>query len=227
MENLRIGETGVSSLPGVLLLVGLTMTMLLAMAVMTAVFASKTPESGLQANIEVQEVKGGLLNDTLQVNFSENWIALYHKLGYPLKIARTKIQIKGYGETQNSAFGQEASSVGGNILVEYTNLEYAGKLEAKPGHYNYPYSQEYHGYAYHNPDLSDGLWSPGEKLILNGQDSKSSGESSSVKVYIDGNKKTDNNWRFSKGEQITITIMDAYTDTIISTAQITVQPAKQ
>ncbi len=109
----------------------------------------------------------------------------------------------------------------GNILVEYTNLGYDGKLESKPNRDSGDYSPEYQGYGFHNPDLSDGLWSQGEKLTLNGQDSKVSGAASTVKVYMDGVSKTDNNWRFSKGGQITITVMDIPTNQVIAIIQTT------
>ncbi len=237
MEDFRIDETGVSPLFGVVLLVGLTITMLLAIAVMTSVFTAWVPESlsqgsvGVvpQANIVVDEAKGGLLNDIPSVNFNENWIILSYKTGSSLNIARTKIQIKGYGETQDRAHGTDGPSVQGNIVVEYTNLEYEGKLEAKPNQATDPYSPEYHGYEFHNPELSNGFWDAREKLILNGEDSKTpgEGEGSTVKVYMEGIKKTNNNWRFKKGGQITITIMDAYTDNIISVVRTIVKPAKQ
>lgn len=223
MKNFRVGEEGVSPLFGVVLLVGLMLTMLLAFAVLTSVFAVRLPESAPQASIVVEGAKGGLLNDTPQVDFNENWITLYNRMGYPLNISRTKIQIKGYGETQDNSGIR--GNVKGNIIVEYTNLKYDGKLEAKPQQNKGDYSDEYHGYAYHNPDLSDGYWNAGEKLILNGEDSKNPGASSTVKVYMEGISNTDNNWRFNKSGQITITVIDIQTNQVIASLQTTVKPA--
>lgn len=108
----------------------------------------------------------------------------------------------------------------GNILAEYTNLGYDGKLQSKPNRDSGDYSPEYHGYGFHNHDMSDGFWSQSEKPTLNGQDSKVSG-ATSTKVYMDDISKTDNNWRFSKGEQITITVTDIPTNQVIASIQTT------
>lgn len=221
-EKFKESEDAASPLIGIILFVGLSVAMVLAILVMS-VFTFTPPESAslinTPAKIEVVEVEVGLFNDTPPVNFNENWIIMDHKMGSPLDIAKTKIQIKGYGETQDNTFGNVGQSVRGDITIEYTNLGYDGK-EAKSNRNNYPYSQDYHGYEFHNPDLSDGSWSPGERLTLNGEDSKSSGESSTVKVYMDGVTKTDNNWRINKSRQITVTVMDAATNQIIAVSQV-------
>lgn len=222
MKKFVGNKEAVSPMIGVFILVGLMVIMLLAVTVLVSEFTVNLPESATQANIVVVEAKGGLLNDTPPVNFNENWIILQHKMGYPLNTSRTKIQIKGYGETQADKYGTTWLSVKGNILVEYTNLEYDGKLESKSNQDSGDYSPEYHGYGFHNPDLSDSLWSQGEKLTLNGQDSKVPGAASTVKVYMDSVSKTDNNWRFSKGGQITITVMDIPTNQVIASIQTTV-----
>lgn len=220
MKKFVGNNEAVSPMIGAFMLVGLMVIMLLAVTVLVSEFTVNLPESATQAKIVVVEAKGGLLNDTPPVDFNENWIILQHKMGYPLNTSRTKIQIKGYGETlDNSGI---RGNVEGNILVECTNLEYDGKLEARPNLRNNQYSDDYHGYEYHNPDLSDGYWNAGEKLILNGEDSKSHGATSTVKVYMEGISNTDNNWRFGKGGQITITVMDIPTDQVIASIQTTV-----
>lgn len=222
MKKFVGNKEAVSPMIGVFILVGLMVIMLLAVTVLVSEFTVNLPESATQANIVVVGAKGGLLNDTPPVDFNENWIILQHKMGYPLNTSRTKIQMKGYGETQADKYGTTWLSVKGNILVEYTNLEYDGKLESKSNQDRGDYSPEYHGYGFHNPDLSDSLWSQGEKLTLNGQDSKVPGAASTVKVYMDSVSKTDNNWRFSKGGQITITVMDIPTNQVIASIQTTV-----
>jgi len=220
----RFGENEVAVTPiiGTVVIVGLTVVMFVAVAAIS-VFSFTPPESVPQAKIVVENVKGGLRYDTPSVNFNENWIILYHEWGESMNTSGTKIQIRGYGETQDNTFGEIGTLVKGNILVEYVNLGYSGKLESRPNQDSGRYSPEYHGYEFHNPDLSDGSWSAGDKLTLNGQDSKNSGNSSTVKVYMDGVTKTSNNWRFSKGGQITITVMDIATNKAILVFQATVK----
>lgn len=216
MKKFVGNNDAVSAMIGAFILVGLMVVMLAAVTILVSQFTFNLPQSAPQANIVVVEAKGGLL----PVDFNENWIILQHKLGYPLNTSRTKIQIKGYGETQdNSGIHGDLK---GNILVEYTNLEYDGKLPSRPDQDHGDYSPEYHGYRFHNPDLSDGLWSQDEKLILNGQDSKNPGDDSTVKVYMEGISNTDNNWRFSRGGSITITIMDIPSNQVITSIQTTV-----
>lgn len=221
MNKFGENDEAVTPIIGIVVIVGLTVVMFVAVAAIS-VFSFALPESAPQAKIVVEDVKGGLRYDTPPVNFNENWIILYHEWGESLNTSGTKIQIRGYGETQDNTFGAEGTPVKGNILVEYMNLGYSGKLEVGPNQ-NYPYSLEYHGYKFHNPDLSDGSWSAGDKLTLNGQDSKNSGDSSTVKVYMDGVTKTSNNWRFSKSGQITITVMDIATNQAISVFQAIVK----
>jgi len=216
-------EVGASPMIGVFILVGLIVVMFVALGVFVSLFEVELSGTMPMAKIEAVEAKGGLLNDSPPVNFSGNWIILSHTAGNPLDISRTKIQIKGYGETQDHSLGKEkASPVKGDILVEYTDLSYDGKLASKPGKNDGDYSSEYHGYEFHNPELSDGFWSAGEQLTLNGQDSKNPGDDSTVRVYMNGIRKTDNNWRFSKDGQITISVMST-SNQILSVIQTTVK----
>lgn len=227
MVNFGENEDGITPIVGVFLLVAITVTMFAAIGFSVYIFESGQTSSTSGASqsiikvayIEVKEAKGGLFS----VKFNENWIILYHKSGDSLSASQTKIQIEGYGETQDKAFGNEMKKFAkaGNILVEYINLEYSGKLEANPGKNNGDYSKDYHGYGFHNPELSDGSWSAGETLTLNGQDgiNPSSGNASTVNVYMDGIDKTDNNWRFMKGGEITVTVLDATTDQVIATVK--------
>ncbi len=214
-------DDAVSPVIGITLLVALTVIMVSIIA--ASVFAFTIPGITPHAMIVAEEAKGGLRYDHPPVHFNENWIILSHEWGDSLAASNTKIQISGYGETQNITYGTPGSNAKGNILVEYTNLEYSGKLESKPNQNTDPYSPEYHGYEFHNPILNDGLWSPGERLILNGQDSINGSDSSTVKVYMNGIAKTNNNWRFDKSKQIIITVVDVLTDRVISTSRVTVK----
>lgn len=226
MDRLGKNEEALSPVIGTTLMVGMTVAMVAAVAIAVSGFAlpDSAPQAK-QAKIVIVEAKGGLRYDTPPVNFNENWITLYHKGGDHLNTSKTKIQIKGYGETQDNTYGTLGTNAKGNILVEYTDLEYFGKLEAKPNKNTDPYSPEYHGYEFHNPYLYDGFWSAGERLILNGQDSINSGDSSTVKVYMEGVAKTSNNWRFSTTGQVTITVMDTATNQVIATSKTTVKQA--
>jgi len=212
----KFGEdvSAVSPAIGVILMVAITLIMASTIAASVFLFnpAAKVP----YAVIEIKEVKGGLRYDSPNVNFSENWILLYHKGGDSLEINKTKILIRGDGETQNITYGTPGTVARGNLIINYLNLGYTGKLESRPTWNTDPYSFEYHGYEFHNSGLNDGYWSAGEKLILNGQDSISGNESSSIKVLMNNIVETSNNWRLSGGKNIDITIIDIPSKQIIA-----------
>lgn len=217
----KFGENGsaVSPVIGVILMVAITVIM--ASTIAASVFLFNPAAKAPYAVIEIKEAKGGLPSEPSTVRFNENWITLYHKGGDPLDINKTKILIRGNGETRNmminTTFGDSAK---GDIIIDYLDLGYPGKLKSKPNSNDTdsPYSSEYHGYEFHNPILNDGYWSSGEILTLNGQDSINGSDSSTVKVRIGNIAKTSNNWGFSTDKYIDITIIDISSQQIIAKA---------
>lgn len=214
MKKFGENKSAVSPVIGVILMVAITVIM--ASTIAASVFLFNPAAKAPYAVIEIKEVKGGLRYDSPNVNFNENWIILFHEGGDSLEINKTKILIRGYGETQNITTGTPGSLSRGDIIIDYTDLGFSGKLESRPTWNTEPYSFEYHGYEFHNYGLNDGYWSAGEKLILNGQDSISGNESSSIKVQINNIAKTSNNWRLSGGKNIDITIIDISSQQIIA-----------
>jgi hypothetical protein len=192
---------------------------ILASVIAASVFLFEPGVITPHAVIEIKDAKGGLLLDPGSVRFNQNWIILSHKGGDPLEVSKTMIKLTGNGETQNIMLNPPfGDPVKGDIIIDYADLGYPGKLESEPTINNDPYSFEYHGYEFHNQQLKDGYWSAGEILTLNGQDSINRSELSTIKVQTNDVSKTSNNWRFSSDNLIEITIIDIPSQQIIAKA---------
>jgi FlaG/FlaF family flagellin (archaellin) len=214
MKKFGDNACAISPVIGVIFMVALTVIM--ASVIAATVFSFKPAAKAPYAVIEIKEAKGGLRYDSPNVNFNENWIILYHNGGDSLEINKTKILIRGYGETQNITFSTLGTIARDDLIIDYLDLGYSGKLESRPTWNSEPYSFEYHGYEFHNSELNDGYWSTGERLTLNGQDSINGNESSTVRVRMNNVAKTSNNWRFSANKYIDITIIDIPSKQIIA-----------
>lgn len=113
MRIFRVDEYAVSPIIGVILMVGLTVIMVSAVAV--SIFAFSIPESAPHAKIVVVEAKGGINKD-----LHENIISLKHKGGDTLNENYTKIIITGKGYTYTGADPEHHSAQ--NIRVVYYDL---------------------------------------------------------------------------------------------------------
>ena len=153
------------------------------------------------AVIEAEDVVGGVpYNVPNRVRFDENYLYLVHKGGNPLLADSTKIIISGEGESYEGTVPYGAYHYG-DILINYESLLFDGKLPQ---------------YASNNPDLSDGVWSTGEKIVLNGADSINGSSSSSVFVTINGITNTANNYGVREDMKTSIKIFDKNTDCLIA-----------
>lgn len=188
----------------------LLLTILLAGITVSAVYGDEieTSLSGApMACIKVEHVEGGMPNP---VRFNQNYLYLVHEGGDSLPVGSTQIVISGEGSSHTSNF-IGGLNLYGDVLITYDNLLYDGKESA---------------YASRNSVLSDGEWSAGEELILNGQDAISGGSSSSVFVTVDGFTGTSNNYGLKESKMITIKIFDSETQRLISECECKVVPAE-
>jgi len=135
---------------------------------------------------------------------------LAHKGGDPLDVNSVYMVITGYGCSTTGSF-PHFKVPRGQLVITYEDLGYDGKLSQ---------------YEIRNKDLSDGLWSAGEKLTINGYDSIKGTAESSVHVTINGMSNTSNNYGLKENSIITIEIFDRDTKTIIARTECSVTPAR-
>ncbi|MDG6243112.1 MAG: type IV pilin N-terminal domain-containing protein [Methanolobus sp.] len=201
-------NSAMSPIVGVVLM--LFLTLLFAGITVSSVYGediaaslTKTP----MAMIGVEFVEGGVPN---AVRYNENFLYLAHMGGDPLMTGDTKILISGQGSAYEGTVPHGRRHYG-EVIISYDNLLYEGKRPE---------------YASGNGDISDGVWSSGEKLVLNGYDSINGTVFSSVSVSINGIKDTSNNYGLKAGNIISIKVIDKNTDRIISECEHMVVPAK-
>jgi flagellin-like protein len=198
---------GVSPVIGVILMVFLTI--LLAGVTVSAVYGDGISTS--LSSAPMVYVKAGSEGSTAyHVGLGKNFIFLEHAGGEPLSVDSTKIVIIGEGRSYTSNF-IGGMNLYGDVLVSYDNLLFDGKESA---------------YASRNSVLSDGLWSAGETLILNGHDSIDGTSASSVSVSINGITNTSNNYGLRENVEITIKILDLETQCVIAECECKVVPAE-
>ncbi len=193
---------------GILLM--LMLTILLAGITVSAVYGGdgfSSLQKSPMASVEVECVEGGVPN---AVRYDENYIYLIHRSGDPLMTDSTKIVISGEGSAYAGVVPCGTRHYG-DILISYNNLMFDGKITQ---------------FASRNPALSDGIWSAGEKIVLNGEDSINGSVCSSVSVGIDGITGTSNNYGLKRDSTITIKVFDVESDTIISESECIVMQAE-
>nr|WP_321496807.1 type IV pilin N-terminal domain-containing protein [uncultured Methanolobus sp.] len=186
----------------------LLLTIVLAGITVSAVYSDDigTSLSGSPlASIKVESVEGGVPN---QIRFDQNYIRMVHKGGDPLPASSTKIVITGDGSGHTTNF-IGGMNLYGTVLVSYDNLLFHGKETA---------------YATRNPALSDGMWSVGEELILNGQDAHN--PSSTVFLSVNGYANTSNNYGLKAGSIVTIKVFDSERQLLISECECEVISAE-
>ncbi len=214
----RDSDNAVAPIFGAVLIV--LLTFVLAVATVAAVYNddaverinnafAKTPT----AVIEIEGMVGGVPNPVHYHNIN---IKLRHKGGDSLAVDSTMIVLSGEGESHIGIVGVAGVSSwmeNGDTNVKYTNLAYSGKINEKYIKTN-------------SAALDDGLWSTGEQLILNGDDSINGTDASSVFVSVNGISNTSNNYGFKSGTTVTIKIFDKTTQRIIAEGTAVVKPAE-
>lgn len=191
----------------------LMLMILAALAGVAAISFSNIANEGkstqpLMAKISLESCEGGLSpnnyiqqEDKKRARFQKNSIVLVHKGGDSLPLDSISIRISGYGNSYRPVFGQ--GFLTGNISLLYLDLSSQGK--------------NYTCYDLNNKaTLEDGSWNVGERLVLCGQDSAIGSTKSSVKVSVDGNSDTSDNYGFKVGSEVILKVIDTKSSNVIA-----------
>ncbi|MDY0385824.1 MAG: type IV pilin N-terminal domain-containing protein [Methanolobus sp.] len=208
--NFRWHTGAVSPVIGVIML--LFLTILLAGITVSSVYSGDAVLSLSQAPmalIEVEYVEGGVRNYPAYVRYEENFIYLEHIGGDPLQADSTRIIISGEGSSYEGVVPHGTRHYG-EVSIIYDSLLFEGKKSA---------------YASRNPDISDGVWSAGEELILNGDDAINGSIFSTVSVGINDVANTANHYGLKEDSMVTIKVFDKESQCIISEFEYVVTPA--
>lgn len=204
--------------PIVVTLLMLMITVVLAGTVAVSFFnsvgegASSQP---LMAKISLESCEGGLRYATKGENatFENNRIVLIHEGGSALPLDITCIKILGEGNAYQGDVGGGGITLKGSTEVIYQNLSPTGKNPTC--------------YVVNNKaTLDDGSWDVGERLVLCGQDSAVETVKSSVKVSVDGDDNTSDNYGFKAGPEITIKVIDIKNSNVIAEQRAIVKHAE-
>ncbi len=177
----------------------LLILVVLAGAVASSIINSFGSDASFQppvAMITLESCEGGLYGvgpTAERAKLEENRIVLVHEGGDSLPLDAISIRVSGYGNSYQGDVGEGGTPLEGDTDVLYHNLG----PEEKNGTYM----------ARNNEVLKDGFWSTGEKLILCGQDSSTSTDST-VKVSVNGDSNTSDNYGFKAGSEITLMVID-------------------
>lgn len=193
-------DGAVAPIIGALLLVMLTVLLggLVAAAVMGDGIFGSISSSTPMAVIEVKDAVGGVPN---AVQYKENYVILEHKGGDPLDLDSTFVVLAGDGSSYVGRVGSGGFKVYGHVTVKYFDLTPDGTCAT---------------YRSNNPCIEDGVWSVGEILVLNGDDSINGTDASTVRVSVGGHSDTSNNYGFRDGTEITVKVFDSVTDRVIA-----------
>lgn len=209
--NFRWHTGAVSPIIGAIMM--LFLTILLAGITVSAVYGGDAALSLSQAPmalIEVEYVEGGVPNYPAYIRYEENFIYLIHMGGDSLQADSTRIIISGEGSSYTGVPSHGGFLLNGELSIIYDDITISGKDSP---------------YASNNPDLLDGVWSTGERLVLNGQDSPGGSASSSVHVEVNGMTNTSDNYGLKEDSMVTIKIFDKESQCIISEFESVVTPA--
>ncbi|MDV0446481.1 hypothetical protein MsAg5_03200 [Methanosarcinaceae archaeon Ag5] len=121
--------------------------------------------------------------------FQDNVLILKNVGGNPVPVGEISLKMTGKGDAYQGIPGSGGKMIIGDIEIRYEHLNVTDKNP---------------NYQKQNAEmLKDGIWSPGEQLVLTGNDSKSSADSS-VFVGVNGNFSTSNNYGLTAGETIDV-----------------------
>lgn len=191
---------------GVLLMVALTV-LLVGVTAVSLAGVSNPLKKGLMANVDIELIEGGVPNE---VRYRDNFIILMHKGGDPLPIESIQIILTGQGSSYTGVVAQGGKIVKGDLQVTYLDLCPEGKDSR---------------YLKRNSCITDGYWSAGEVIVLNGDDGL--GHNSSVIVRVGNISNTSNNFGFKKGTVVTVKIIENPSSKLISRCNANVLAAKK
>lgn len=184
--------------------VGSLLLLLITFALVGAVASSVNLSGGrnlqpLVAKITLESCEGGLYGvgpTADRARCEENRIVLIHEGGDPLPLDSISIRISGYGNSfQGNISNGSGKKIEGNVQVLYMDLTKNGKNTTC--------------YVVNNKaTIEDGSWDVGERLVLCGQDSAVGTAESSVKVSVDGDDNTSDNYGFKAGTEINLKVID-------------------
>lgn len=187
----------------------LMLMILVALAGVAAISFSNIANEGkstqpLMAKISLESCEGGLYGVgpmAERAKLEENIIALVHNGGDSLPLDAISIRVSGYGNSYRPVFGQ--GFLTGNISLLYLDLSSKGKNSTC--------------YDLNNKaTLEDDSWNVGERLVLCGQDSAIGATKSSVKVSVDGDSDTSDNYGFKVGSEIILRVIDTKSSNVIA-----------
>ncbi|WP_052402917.1 type IV pilin N-terminal domain-containing protein [Methanococcoides methylutens] len=201
-------DGAVAPIIGALLLVMLTVLLggVVAAAVIGDGIFGSISSSTPMAMIEVKDAVGGVPNS---VQYKENYVILEHKGGDPLDLDSTFVVLSGDGSSYVGKVGHGGFKVYGQVTAKYYDLTPSGTCAT---------------YKSNNPCIDDGLWSAGEFLVLNGDDSINGTDASTVRVSVGGYSDTSNNYGFRQGTLMTVKVFDSTTDRVIAEDIVSVRP---
>ena len=178
-----------------LFLLFLTVSVCGILVLNNGVFTSYDVGQPSPIKIEIEAVSGGdRYNDT--VRFQDNILVLRHAGGKSVSLDSTSVQITGIGNSYKGIPGSGGEFLFGDLVVYYDHLNIDKK--------NPQFEKN------NRETLKDGLWSPGEIIILTGNDSKNS-SSSSVFVSVNGDTDTSENFGFSSHTAAEISVFQKST----------------
>lgn len=203
-------DDAVTPVLGVILMVLLTVVLAGAVAatVVSNSSVSSLSSSTPVAMIEVEDAVGGVPNT---VQYKENYVTLEHRGGDSLNLDSTYIVLSGEGSSYVGKVGHGGFKAYGHVTAKYYDLTPEGSCIT---------------YLHNNPSIDDGLWSVGEVLVLNGDDSINGTDASTVHVSVDGYSDTSNNYGFRDATTVNVKIFDSLTDRIICEDIVTVKLAE-
>ena len=166
------------------------------------------------AKISLESYEGGLFNNgpiNERATMENNTIVLVHEGGSSLPLDTISIKVSGYGNSYQGIADGNGTKIVGDTEVFYKDLSPKEKNE-----------------KYENRNkavLEDGFWDVGEKLILCGNDSSTSIDSS-VKVSVNGDSNTSDNYGFKAGSEITLKVIDIKSSNVIAEQRAFVKHAE-
>lgn len=195
----------VNPVVGTILMLIILVLLVGSVAVTSFNIVGEDTNSLLVAHISLESCEGGLFNNgplDEKASLKNNTIVLIHKGGSPLPLDTISITISGYGNSYHGIADGNGAKIVGDTEVIYQNLSPTGK--------NPRYESK------NKEILKDNLWSAGEKLTLHGDDSAIGSIVSSVKVSVNGDGNTSDNYGFKAGSEITVKVIDTKSRNVIA-----------
>ena len=204
VKTFRESKNAVSSVVGVILMVGLTVVLVSIIAV--SVFGFALAPDAQDAHIVIRQARGN--TDVL----SGNELVLAHKGGDTLRSDSVKIIIDGEGREASKIGGDGgiSNSTLGEITITYSNLEGYNYVKSGTRKDHYFLGHDDVDYA---KIASNDTWNPGEVVVLYGADGVNNWNINNV----------DKKYELTPGSTVTVTIVDIASNKLIATSFATVK----